>query len=544
MFYFFIALIILLQLCQIHLIEYLCIYKQCECESDYGFNYITCHFNSNTLDMNPKFKLVDKKLNLIDTLTIKIGKNESIDLKIFTDLSINILFMHETEIENLRPGFFDGIQSVKNIHLSNNKIEKLNFSIFDENFRQTVESIVLRNNSLYEIPEIIDLENLIYLDLSLNKIKVFKKLNTTECPLESLDISSNLIENLSTRDDFSKKIKETLNELILNSNKILKLEKFDNFTQLNKLGISYNKIKKLKSFTFQNLSTLNHLDLSHNQIELIENEAFKSLNNLALLDLSYNKIQIINKNIFMSLKNLEKLFLQSNRLKHVEFYVFNTLTILHVLDLSRNQIEEIGLEGANNFTNLNLLRLSQNKLEDIDYDGLFERIPNILMLYLENNYLIRIPTYFGNLIKLDMSSQNGRLTKLPNFAFKRFKTNVLLRFNLSDNVDLRFSNKTFCSRTNDTDLNYFMDLVMSPETLINTDKCVLKQLSYSHRRVRIFVEPEKIESYGIICDCKFRLFLAHYSILLKASCPRFKTYCSNVNFNDDCLTKNEFDCKY
>jgi Leucine-rich repeat (LRR) protein len=64
----------------------------------------------------------------------------------------------------------------------------------------------------------------------------------------------------------------------------------NNFTKLQGLNLSSNKINIFKGDVFKSLLDFRNLKLSFNKINEIEEETFNSLANLQRLDLSYNKI--------------------------------------------------------------------------------------------------------------------------------------------------------------------------------------------------------------------------------------------------------------
>ncbi|RMZ94744.1 Leucine-rich repeat-containing egg-6, partial [Brachionus plicatilis] len=474
-----------------------CSIKGCSCENDSGYDYVTCFFDSpHDLEVNNEIQQ-KYDIEVIDTFTLRLGSNISSIENIFKGLSINILFMDASNLRSLHQNLFNSIKSIKNIYLSNNFLTHLNFSEFDDNFKNSIQSIVLKNNSLNRIPPLTQLNNLNYMDLSSNRIWDLSALQDCHSPLETLDLSNNYVTHLHY--NFSTKLQKCLSTLILNSNGIAQVNNLSNLDQLSNLQLSRNFLEHLTADALQHLPLLTHLDLSHNKIKTMANNTFDSVKELSLLDLSFNKIEFLQVDLFSNLKKLQKLFLQSNSIRVVDFSVFNNQKLLYVLDLSGNQIERMDLDKASNFTNLQLLRLSENRLESIDYQKMFSTMGSIRMLYLENNYLDQMPKYLGSLIKLDMSNQHDRLTIIPDSAFSRYDTSVLLRLNLSKNHSLKFSNRSFCINQKRSDFNYFMDLVLSSDTLASIDKCVLKQLSSSHRRVRIFTENANEEN-GKICD--------------------------------------------
>ena len=484
----------------------------------------------------------------VDTFTIVLNSTDyKLPKKFLNDLDIDLLILIDNSLTKLDPEPFNGIKSIRNLYLSNNKFRSINFQNFTLNFTDNLESLILKNNSLELIPDLTRFSNLNYLDLSYNIIQTINDtvfLNLTR--LETLDLSNNYLDKLDLS-FFSNSIKSSLEKFSLDFNFIEILFSFENFTSLNDLSLSFNRIKYIDNCTFFYSENLKQLDLSYNKISKLHNSAFRSLSKLTKLDLSYNYLNSLHEDNFKDLIKLEKLWLQYNYFKQINLNHFKSLSLLNMLDLSNNDIERVIFnEEHNNFPSVKMLRLSSNKLSSIDFLKMFH---NLKILYLNNNYLSKIPNDITNLIKLDVSNQNGRLKYLGDYAFTRkFNNKYLIKINISGNPELLIKNKTFCLNDNYKLDNSFLDLFISKSTLANTNRCIIKQLAHKFRRTRVFVVndtvPLKQNNAHIddICKCDFRLYLANFNILIRDFCPRYKTYCFDEEFHDDCISQTQFDC--
>jgi len=187
----------------------------------------------------------------------------------------------------------------------------------------------------------------------------------------------------------------------------------------------------------------------------------------------------LDSNLFKTTSKLEKLYVQNNDLK-----IFHLIYLKNVfiIDLSNNALTNIEVieeeEEDTNYSNLNVLRLSNNNFSTLN-NSLMKLFSQIQFLYLDNNYLNEINYCdMSTITKLDYSKQNGNLKLIPNYFFRKLKTNqILLTLNLSINLNLKFENKSFCFMKNKEQIVYersFLDLYLSNVTLFNLNKCVLK----------------------------------------------------------------------
>jgi len=561
----------------------ICEIQQCICSQVTELNYVTCVFDSKPLEENIKIEEMnfdDKSLKsstssnnifTIDTLTITSNDSNKFNISngIFKNLKIDLLIMVDNKLQTIDSKLFEGVHSIKNIYLSNNRLETINLNtIANKGLFNSLESLILKNNSLRFMPSFYLFQNLIYLDLSYNKLSgiFYVDLNY----LEALDLSYNRLDRFETS-LFSFELKQSLEKLSLDANRFETMPVL-NLENLLELSISSNKLKSIDANVFRYLEQLNQLDLSKNQIKFIHESAFDSLNNLIKLDLSDNLITELNPNWFSHMKNLEKLLLQNNRIKQFDLSSLNGLSLLNLIDFSNNNLNQIiNCDLTNKFSSLKILRLSNNNISEFNVEiGI--QMPSLKLLYLNDNYLSKFPNDISSLIKLDISNQNGKLKVLPDYAFKRsWNQKRLFKFNIAGNDNIMIENRAFC--LNDSfQLNYsFMDIWLSKSTLNSVNKCILKQLSYKYRRTRIFVasnftssqqhlDSEELNTndqslsneesqstdeliFDQACQCDFRLYLARYNILIRDYCPKYRSYCfNNQDFNDECLNKVEYAC--
>ncbi|CAK3881318.1 probable phosphatase PP1 regulatory subunit Sds22 [Lecanosticta acicola] len=142
----------------------------------------------------------------------------------------------------------------------------------------------------------------------------------------------------------------TLEDLELYDNLIKHIEGLEDYTRLQSLDLSYNKLKHIKRLS--TLKELHHLYLVQNRISKIE--GLQDLTNLVYLELGANRIRDI--------EGLE------------------TLTKLENLWLGQNKITQ--LKGLHTLGNLRTLSIQANRLTSLD--GI-ESIPHITELYVSDN---------------------------------------------------------------------------------------------------------------------------------------------------------------
>jgi Leucine-rich repeat (LRR) protein len=208
--------------------------------------------------------------------------------------------------------------------------------------------------------------------------------------LEKLDISANLIVNISKCGFCS-------------------LQK-----SLVVLNLSLNKLDSIKKYHFTNLSCLKELDLSKNNLLSIELGSFDDLKQLTVLDLSYNCLFKIQESLFHVLGNLKMLNLSMNLIKSVNFKSLQSQNKLTDLILSNNLIEHFDI-----ISNWTLPKLS---FIDISYN-------TILKTFYLNNKYTAIDLNGNNQVYI--TSQVEINPQLKSLNIKNLNLNTLKMINFS-----------------------------------------------------------------------------------------------------------------
>lgn len=263
--------------------------------------------------------------------------------------------------------------------------------------------------------------------------------------LNTLDLSGNLIEQLSEPRAFANATK--LYHLDLSHNRLHSLDAgtFNGITQLEVLLLDSNQLNFLAPNIFADLPELRTLQLNQNRIQSIQYEHFQHNKLLVELTLHENIMQTINDSMFDHLQQLQLLDLSDNilrspiRLNMSAVSVRlrnNNITYLTVgigiqrLNASGNQLTDANLTDAVNLVRLNLssnlltqLWISLPQLRTLDAtNNVIERIeliqtPKLRELSLASNKLksLRNLTHLVDLVKLDVSFNH--LADMELFAF-------------------------------------------------------------------------------------------------------------------------------
>lgn len=231
--------------------------------------------NINSIGSDVFFKFYPTVLHLI----LRKNKIASIEKRAFTSFkSLETLEITNTDIlNNLRPGTFDELDSLKYLYLNWNGLTSISKNIFNK------------------------LVKVVRLELAFNKIK-------------NIEIES-----------FSGMIK--LQILKLQSNQIKHLENdiFIGMPGLRELSINKNYLKYIPKNIFNRLQNLTHLKLGWNEINKIETDAFFGLD-LSYLILGCNNIDVIEIGAFQGLTT-DDLILSNNNIIHIDNKAFQNSTI-------------------------------------------------------------------------------------------------------------------------------------------------------------------------------------------------------------------------
>ncbi len=375
-------------------------------------------------------------------------------------------FSLQGNITELKPGDFDGLTNLTDLHLNGNELTALPENIINQ--LTNLKDLSLNSNELTSLPDGVfdQLINLTELSLSSNELTslpdgVFDQLtNLTVLGLNGNEFSSlpaGLFDNLTS-----------LIRLYLNSNQLSSLPDglFDNLTNLTLLNLWDNPVSSLQESDFDHLTDLEWLilpstsnppislefsgdtpvssrtpqvrdaivsaagvssasdvteaqlaaitglNLSRQNIADLERGDFDNLTNLVGLSLEDNQLSALPEDLFEYLVSLKALVLADNQLSALPDGLFANLTNLIILDLSRNQLTSLPAELFNRITRLTLLGLSDNQLTSLP-ERLFDNMTDLTMLSLNNNQLSSLPGGLFDKVTFKLNLSDNQLSSLP-----------------------------------------------------------------------------------------------------------------------------------
>jgi len=368
---------------------------------------------------------------------------------------INMPYLAELNLANnqiweLPEDFGRLAYSLTKINVSNNKLDKLPASI--GSLTRCTE-MDFSKNKIYELPVTLSgCKRLQKLNVSNNQIQfcdVLKEMNF----LMGLDLSSNSIETFPAADleslvylDLSRnkldemptniKAMKMLKKFLLSHNSITTLKPDLGEGQLiEEIDLSYNGLEGDILFDFQKIRMLRKLDLSHNDIKSL-NITIVKMEYLRELNLSHNKFVTLQR----LPKTITKLNVSSNPWKldephyesHRNTYLLSIMTDLSTI--SHLSMSNCGLEEMpkviQSYLDLKVVDLSENQISEID-GSVFNQFRYVSSLNLSNNKLASLPKQLRSLQHLlDLNLSNNRLTEFsPDFTILR----ALRRLDLSKN---------------------------------------------------------------------------------------------------------------
>ncbi len=324
-----------------------------------------------------------------DAIVAKAGVNSAADVTAAHLAAITSLDLNWKSITSLKAGDFDGLTSLRTLHLSSNSISDISpLSVLTN-----LTTLHLSGNSITDIPELDGLTNLKYLNLSGNSITDISPLDGLT-NLTTLHLSSNSITDIPELDGLT-----NLTSLYLSSNSISDISALSGLTNLTTLHLPSNSITDISPL--EDLTKLTTLELPFNSITDIS--PLEDLTNLTTLELYNNSISDISP--LEDLTNLTTLELGdtigrgNNRISDIS--PLEDLTNLTTLYLHNNII--IDISPLKDLTNLTTLTLSYNN-SIIDISAL-EDLTNLTTLHLPGNSIIDISPLSGltNLTSLTLA---------------------------------------------------------------------------------------------------------------------------------------------
>lgn len=285
-----------------------------------------------------------------------------------------------------------------------------------------------------------NLKNLVYFDVSGNKINHISENFWELKKLRELRLSHNKLTSISSNISKLKKLEilhiggenhtfeslpesigelESLKRLSIHKGKLKKLpNSLGNLTNLQYLVVNYIDNDGYTSLpnTLVNLNKLERLNVSHSSIEELP-EGISNMTSLIGIDAESSKLKTLPTD-FGYLPNLAQLELEDNELEYLP-ESFGYLSKLSMIDMDNNKLKSLP-ESIRNMSSLNTIHINNNELESLPESiGDLNNLGGILA---SNNKIKTIPesmTKMTGLIRLNLS--NNLIEKIPNNFNKSFK---------------------------------------------------------------------------------------------------------------------------
>ena len=342
-------------------------------------------------------------------LDLSFNRMSRVDAGTFKPLrALNGLQLHHNEIESISEDAFSSLQSLQTLVLSNNRLTRLDSQPFSG--LHGLMFLSLDNNRLESLHEELfkNISSLLELNLSANKLRGVPPAIERLSNLRSLDLSYNLVSNISNTS-------------------------YQGIEQLYGLNLEANRIGNLSKGVFSDLPSLRILNLAKNNIASIAQGTFDDVPDLHALRLDSNRIADIN-GLFVNLRDLLMLNISANR---ISWFDYALIPIgLHWLDIHSNQIESLG----NYFEMESVLKLksldcSGNKIQEIDSASFPDGIE---IIYIYNNSLKKVApfTFMGkaNLTRVDLTGNKLQTVDMNSFRLAKMRLHRQLpEFSVSNN---------------------------------------------------------------------------------------------------------------
>ncbi|XP_030491382.1 protein phosphatase 1 regulatory inhibitor subunit PPP1R7 homolog [Cannabis sativa] len=296
---------------------------------------------------------LDLSSDVLDLSSFQLHDLDSIELPpslTELDLTANRLTSLDPRIANL--------SNLKKLSLRQNLIEDAAVEPLSSwHALSDIEELVFRDNKLTKIPDVSIFKSLLIFDVSFNEITALHGLS---------------------------KVSNTLKELYVSKNEVLKIEEIDHFHELQILELGSNRLRVI-----ENLETLNNLQelwLGRNRIKVVNLCGLKCIKKISL-----QSNRLTSMKGFEECVALEELYLSHNGISKMEG--LSTLVNLRVLDVSSNKLTSV--DDIKNLTQLEDLWLNDNQIESLDAiaDAVAGSKDKLVTIYLENNPCAKSPNY-------------------------------------------------------------------------------------------------------------------------------------------------------
>ena len=285
--------------------------------------------------------------------------------------------------------------------MSHNQLVSVPFSHYKNINFSNLEFLSLKHNKLtyLQANDFQTMSALRHLSLDHNRfINVDASAFAGLVSLLHLDLNQNQKLELKPPAKLFKEIADSVQHLSLSGNHFgrLPLDSLKFGFKVKHVYLSENKIEKLPEYSFGYMYSLFEIYLNNNLIEEIDVNAFGIAEDsvagpglVEKLDLSYNRLKSLQPRMFSYLTNLRYLLLNNNLIKTVDTHAFHGINFLISLDLSLNKIERLGFLSNQNMSNLRYLRLSNNNISQLRA-AQFICLKSIKTLDLSSNQIKRI----------------------------------------------------------------------------------------------------------------------------------------------------------
>ena len=298
-------------------------------------------------------------------------------------------------------------------------------------------------HNLNELP-LISENNLFEYILNYNSIS---EINNIPFSCEKLSINNNKITAINFNSFENKNLQ--LKFFDISFNKLISLNGFNNFINLNELNLSNNFLNDEELKNLSKLHLLKNLNLSNNNLKSSEIcKILSQLNSIEKINLNNNNIEYLNFND--KCETLLQLEIDNNKINKIIFNKGSLINLIY-LSLNSNKIQEIN--SINNLFNLEYFSCIENELNELNINNL----NNLKLLQAKNNLLnnfilsnnLQLIQYieisFNNLISFKIE---GEHKYLKNLIVDNNKLNNIEIIKINNNNNIFFENIEFIDLSN------------------------------------------------------------------------------------------------
>ena len=401
-----------------------------------GFNsHTVTQLNLSDLKLKEEINIFNKQLfPLLEVLNL--SKNNFKTFAIFNSLpclhELNLSYNNFTTITNKNDKrVIKAISSLPNLHvldLSNNTISNANGVHYFKN----IKKLILKRNSLTKIDFMNNMDGLLYLDVSNNKLRLIDRIiyNKAKEPLlEVLIVDNNFIKTITNFAVFAQ-----LMYLSCENNKVQDLISIDQIPTLKKLkelNLSQNPILKIIDYRKRMIKLFSH---NHNLIKLDKIEITNEEKQFVFSDTFHSStINIHNSNITSNGSSCNNSNNNTNLKSCINVLGNNCITSIKIpsrINSATYTTSPNGVNSNNSYSNYrNIKKRSNNLITNLRYDLLTTTTNsnNTLYKHTGNNNVSNVHSNNNN------KSVNGKLNLLT--SGPAINSNVIRRNNVNINTN-------------------------------------------------------------------------------------------------------------